>query len=53
MSGPEFILQGILAVLAISIGWVARGLCNQLKARMERRAWKHSRRFLSSKTSKS
>jgi hypothetical protein len=37
---------------ALSIGWLARGALELVKARRERSAWKRARHFLPSDTSK-
>jgi hypothetical protein len=39
-------------LLALYIGWLARGVFELVKARREGRAWKRARHFLPSGTSK-
>jgi hypothetical protein len=52
MSTAEIVIQIAAGILAAAAGWVARGIFQALMESRRNRAWRRTRRFLPSRTSK-
>ncbi|HKB88944.1 MAG TPA: hypothetical protein VKC60_00365 [Opitutaceae bacterium] len=52
MTSVELLFDAAVVILAAYIGWLARGVFEFFKTRRRDRAWKRTRHFLPSDTSK-
>lgn len=52
MNIEELVVELAACAAALALGWVIRGLYEQIKRRRHDRAWRRSRHFLASRNSK-
>jgi hypothetical protein len=53
MSTEEFVFELAIGLAGAVVGWLARGIVEQVRRRRQNSAWRKARLFLSSRNSKS